>query len=125
MFLASFCTEAAPIFKFIGQIVNIFKIIIPVILVVIGVIALGKAVIANDDKEIKTATNSLIKKLITGVCIFFIPTIVSAVFTLIDSFGDTKSDTDVCIQCITDPDNCGTTTGEKPTTEEKPADDDE
>ena len=108
MFLeTTFCTDAAPIFQFIGQIVNIFKIVIPVILIVLGVIALGKAVIANDEKEIKTATNSMIKKIIIGVCIFFVPTIVNAVFSLVSGFSDTKTDTEVCIKCITSPNTVG------------------
>lgn len=110
MFLG-FCSDAAPIFKFIGNIVTLFKIIIPIILIVIGVVGLGKAVIANDDKEIKTATNSLIKKLIVGICIFFIPTIVNAVFNFVGTRTDAEAnDTKVCIDCITSPSSCNVTT---------------
>ena len=104
-----FCANTAVVFQFIGQIVTIFKIVIPVILIVLGIIAFGKAVIAADDKEIKTATNSFIKKFIAAVIIFFIPNIVSALFNMIGSFDDVENDYNVCVQCITNPKNSACT----------------
>ena len=98
-----FCYNTSVIFQFIGYIVMVLKIVIPAILIVIGVVALGKAVIADDDKEIKTAVNSLIKKFITAVFIFFIPTIVSALFSIVNGFSDVKPDYDICVKCITNP----------------------
>ena len=53
-------------------------------------IDLGKAVVASDEKAIKTATNSIIKRLIAAVVIFFIPTMVAAIFSLISDFKDEK-----------------------------------
>jgi len=101
-----FCSNTAVVFQFIGQIVTILKIVIPVILIVLGVISFGKAVIAADDKEIKTATNLFIKKFIAAVVIFFIPTIVSALFNMIGSFSDVQADYQVCVKCITSPKKC-------------------
>lgn len=98
-----FCYNTSVVFQFIGYIVMILKILIPAILIVLGVVALGKAVISDDDKEIKTAVNSLIKKFITAVLIFFIPTIVSALFTIVNGFSDVEADYNVCIKCITSP----------------------
>lgn len=107
MFLESaFCSEAAPIFKFIGQIIWIFKIIIPVALIVWGVYGLGKAVISADDKDIKTQVNALIKKIIVGIVIFFIPYLVKAIFSLVEA--DSYNDSTICITCITTPSECPT-----------------
>ena len=103
-----FCYETAQIWQFAGYIVLVLKIIIPAILVILGVIALGKAVISDDTKEIKTAVNGLIKKFIVAVCIFFIPTIVSALFSAIN-WGDVKPDYDTCIKCIASPTKSGGT----------------
>ena len=44
-----------------------------------GTIDLGKAVMSNDDKEIKGATGKLIKRAIAAVAVFFVVTIVSVV----------------------------------------------
>lgn len=101
-----FCSDTAEIWKFVGTCVTVLKIVIPVILIVLGVISFGKAVIAADDKEIKTATNSFIKKFIAAVVIFFIPTLVKALFGLVDSFNEVESDANVCITCIASPSKC-------------------
>ena len=47
--------EMAEIWQFIGYVLYVFKIAIPLLLIIFGMIDLGKAVIASDDKEIKNA----------------------------------------------------------------------
>ncbi len=98
-----FCYQTSGIWQFAGYGVMIFKIVIPVILIILGIVALGKAVISNDEKDIKTAINSMIKKFIAAVVIFFVPSIVSALFSAIGSFSDVKEDYEVCVKCITGP----------------------
>ena len=84
----------------------LLKILIPVILVVLGIIGLGKAVVADDDKEIKTQVNKLIKKFIAAVLIFFLPSIVKACFGLVDQFnGEVEEGYINCVNYITDPYN--------------------
>ena len=112
MFLAGenlatgFCTETKDIWQFVGWIVTILKIVVPVILVVIGIIAFGKAVISSDDKEIKTAINGLIKKFIIAVVIFFIPSIIAALFRGINVTKETMPESTKCIDCIASPSKC-------------------
>ena len=98
-----FCATTSPMWQFAGYAVMVLKIIIPSILIIIGIIALGKAVIAADDKEIKKAVNGLIKKFITAVVIFFIPSIVSALFSVVNGFRDVEADYQICVKCITSP----------------------
>ncbi len=110
----TFCTDTASIWHFVGQLVTVFKIIIPIIIIILGIIDLGKAVIASDEKEISKATNFLIKRFIAGIVIFFIPTIVGALFSILASFSEVKADYNVCVKCITAPSKCpdGSTSGE-------------
>lgn len=99
-----FCTKTAVVFQFIGYVVLVLKIVIPSILIVLGVISLGKAIIAADDKEIKSAANTFIKKFIVAVFIFFIPAIISALFSFVGGFAnDNQNDYEVCIKCISNP----------------------
>ena len=98
MLLDGFCEDTFEIWKFIGTIVMIFKIVIPVILIIIGIIAFGKAVIADDEKEMKSAITKLIKKVLLAVFIFFIPSLIKAVFNLIDY--DQKSEATKCINYV-------------------------
>ena len=103
---AGFCAQTKEVWQFVGWIVTIIKVIVPVILIIIGIIAFGKAVIASDDKEIKTAVSGLIKKFIIAVVIFFIPAIVKALFFAITSTQDVRPDSEVCINCVTSPRRC-------------------
>ena len=98
-----FCAQTAVFWQFIGQVITIFKIVIPVILIVIGIITLGKAVISTDEKDMKNGVNSMIKKFITAVVIFFLPTIVTALFGIVNDFNELKDDYAVCQKCIAQP----------------------
>ena len=98
-----FCASTITIWQAIGYVLLIVKIVIPIVLIIIGIIALGKAVISDDEKEVKKGISSLIKKFIIAVVIFFLPTIMSAIYPLITGFNQVKSDYDVCMECVTKP----------------------
>lgn len=65
----------------------LIQIGIPILLIIMGSIDLGKAVLSSDDKEIKSATSKLVKRAIAAVAIFFIVTIVSLIMGLFTSSG--------------------------------------
>ena len=98
-----FCAHTASLFQFFGVILLIFKIIIPILLIIFGMLDLGKAVIATDSKQIKESVNRLVKRAVISVIIFFIPTIVTALFSLIKGFQDNKADFNVCRTCVINP----------------------
>ena len=85
-----YCHGLLPIVQFIRQgIFPIVQIGIPIILIVMGSIDLGKAVLSSDDKEIKGATSKLIKRAIAAVAVFFITTVVTLLFGM---FGNIDND---------------------------------
>ncbi|MBR4619296.1 MAG: hypothetical protein IKO49_08330 [Bacilli bacterium] len=93
------CGGLLPIFKVIRK--GIFPIIwigIPILIILMGTVDLGKAVLASDDKEIKGATGRLIKRIVYGVVIFFMATIVGLVMDVVTTAGDDviKSDWRSC-----------------------------
>lgn len=105
----SFCVKSAPVWQLVGKILVVFKIAIPILLIVFGMIDLGKAVIASKEDAIEKATSTLIKRLIAGVVIFFIPFLVDAIFGLISSFADLDTPEysyNVCEKCVTKPSSC-------------------
>lgn len=81
------CQDLAPVIKFIKAILQIIQLGIPIILIVMGSIDLGKAVLSSDDKEIKGATSKLIKRAIAAVAVFFVTTIVTLLMNLFASSG--------------------------------------
>lgn len=99
----SFCTETALIWQFIGYIFMVFKIVIPLLLLILGMVDLGKAVVASDDKAIKGATKTLMHRAIAAVIIFFIPTLVGFIFSIVAGFADVKGQYEVCKECLVHP----------------------
>ena len=78
-----------PKFKIVRKgIMPIIWIGIPIILILMGTIDLGKAVISSDDKEIKASTGRLVKRIVYAVIIFFMVTIVQLVMSIITKSGD-------------------------------------
>lgn len=59
--------------------VNLLKIATPIVLIIVGIITLVKAVAATKEDEIKKAQNSLIKKVIASVMVFFVVSVVQFV----------------------------------------------
>lgn len=86
--------DLVPIFKFIKNgVYPIIQIGIPILLILMGSIDLGKAVMSSDDKEIKGATSKLIKRAIAAVAVFFVAAIVSLLMGLFSSSGADESGT--------------------------------
>lgn len=104
----NFCTDTKEIWALIGKILLIFKIIIPILIIIFGMIDLGKAVVASKDDEIKKAVKSLGMRAIAGVFIFFIPTLVGFVISLAGGWSDVDADYKTCEACVTHPfgDDC-------------------
>ena len=102
----SFCEKTAVIWQVVGYIFLIVKIVLPLILVILGMIDLGKAVLSSDDKSIKDAAMLLAKRVVAGIIIYFIPTIIQVAFNYISGFNeDMQNDAKNCIDCLTDPRN--------------------
>ncbi|MFV0250347.1 MAG: hypothetical protein ACK5HP_04890 [Bacilli bacterium] len=94
--------------SFTIMVINLFKVIIPIILIMFGMIDMGKAVMSNDEKVMKTAQTTLIKRIIYAVIIFFIVAIVQLVFGMLANAGASDGeDMKSCISCfVSDIDHC-------------------
>lgn len=75
------CSDAnlLKILGLVKKVLAILQIAIPIILLLFGTIDLGKAVMAGDEKEIKAATSTLLKRAIAAVAVFLLFTIVTLV----------------------------------------------
>ena len=102
---SNFCANSAGIWGLLGWVVFILKIVIPLILIVLGMIDLGKAVVESDDKAINTAVNTLLHRFIAAVVVFFVPTIVNALFSAISNINLKSPDALKCTQCLLDRSN--------------------
>lgn len=100
----SFCEQTANIWKVFGDVLNIIRIVIPIIIILLGMLDLGKIVISGDSKAMKESQKMFIKRLIYGIAIFFVGTIVKLAFSLV---GDniTDGDSKTCWVCVARPDD--------------------
>lgn len=94
-----FCSSTIQIWSLVGTVVTILKIGIPLIIIVIAIIDLGKAAVSSKPEDVTKAFGSLVKRLIAGIVIFFIPTIVNLVFSLVDNFSE-GTDYMICSTCV-------------------------
>lgn len=98
------------VMKIISIIFIILKILVPLILIVTGIIELSKSVISEDDKELSKSLTTFVTKLLVGICIFFLPSVMSSFVDLIDGSQEVKSDFAVCTKCILNIKECENTT---------------
>ena len=76
----------------------ILQIGIPIILIVLGTLDLGKAVISSDDKAVKEAQSKLIKRCIYAILVFFIVTLLNLLFSMVGQING--------IEALTNWSNC-------------------
>ena len=96
-------SKSLKIFQVIGYLILIAKIIAPIILIILGSITFGKAALSNDDKAMMDAAVMFGKKVLIGLIIFFVPTILDFGLSLISGVSDTMQKFEPCTACILSP----------------------
>jgi len=94
------------VFKFIGNILKVAFIIIPIVLIVMGSIDFMKAVTAGKEDDIKKAQSAFIKRIIAAVLVFFVPIIVNIVMRTV--LGKEELTQKNCFTCVISPSTCNT-----------------
>ena len=90
----------------VSMVVTIIKIAVPIILIIFGILDLAKAVMSNDEKQMKSSQGKLIKRILAGVIVFFVIAIVQFVFGFVVD-GDSSKNAVSCLACfVTSDDNC-------------------
>ena len=95
-FLESICEMDTlnPIWNTVGFVVKAIWIGIPILLIIFGMIDLGKAVIASKEDEIKKATQRLGRRFLAAVAVFLVVWLVQLAFNTVASFGGDAVDYD-------------------------------
>lgn len=103
------CNGLGPVVSLLKTVLTIVQWGVPVLLIIMGSIDLGKAVMASDDKEIKGATSKLIKRAIAAVAVFFVPMIVTLLINLVAGANPTGANTTTFADCWNNPSGTGST----------------
>ena len=79
----------------VRQIYNVLLVAVPVIIVVLGIIDFVKAVASGKDDDISKNTRIFVKRLITGVIVFFVLALVKLAVNLIKT-----NNTSEAVECL-------------------------
>ncbi len=90
----------------IAMVVRIIQVVVPVLLIIWGMLDLGKAVIAQKEVEIKKGQSTFIKRLIAAAIVFFVVVIVKLLVSLL---ADSSSGQSIST-CIDDILSCASMT---------------
>ncbi len=105
-----FCANTVEIWQLVGVILMVARIVFPLLVIIWGIIDVGKSVTSSKPEEITKAFKSLAFRLGAALAIFFIPTIVSFGIRLVAGFQDVDEDYKICANCLVSPrddDVCG------------------
>lgn len=79
-------------------VVDLIKIGVPVLLIIFGMLDLGKAVMAQKEDEIKKSQQMFFKRLLSACIVFFVFVIVELVFNIVAK--DEKAGIWNCVNCF-------------------------
>lgn len=88
------CSDLKPVINLVKAVLGIIQFGIPIILILLGTIDLGKAVMSSDDKEVKAAQSRLIKRCIYAVAVFFVVLLVKLIMGLVSDSGVSGNEED-------------------------------
>ena len=91
----------------LGIVLNIIKILIPLIIIIMGIKDFFYASVNSDKEAIQKASKKLGTRIIAGLIIFFIPTIVEFGLSLIDD-DEINSMFKDCTKCLLNVSECST-----------------
>ena len=90
--------------KIFGYILIIAKVAVPILIIGFGTFDLYKAAMDKDEKAITKQAKTLLIRIITGIFIFFIPTIVEVFFSLSSKWNMSENtEYQTCASCVLDP----------------------
>ncbi len=99
------CAKTTAIWTIFGYIIWAIKVVVPLLLIVSGMIVMAKAVMSKEEKEIKSAQQHLIKKVIAAVIVYLIITLTGVIVSLVGG----PDWNNACYNCVFHPfgENCG------------------
>lgn len=89
----SWCYDSstATIQNIVSTIILIIEIAVPILLIIFGMLDLGKAIVASKEDEIKKSQQTFVKRLISAALVFLVIFIVKLVINVVGSAsGDDK-----------------------------------
>ena len=102
----SYCTGLKSTLRIVGEVVNVIKIIVPLIIIGLACSDLFKTLTSGKDDSLSKSLKSIITRIILGVLVFFIPTILEFGFSLVDEWTGYETSYRECVSCVLNVKSC-------------------
>lgn len=100
----NFCTDMANTLKLVGYFITVIKIVVPLLVVIMGSLDFYHIVMSGKDSDLKKEALILGKRVLMGVIVFLMPSIVNLAVNTLDN--NPNADYKVCVDCLTKPNSC-------------------
>lgn len=101
------CKDASKTMRFVGYIILMIKVLVPLVIIIMGSFDFAKAVTGNKgDEDIKKGAKTLGRRMVAGVIIFLVPTILNTLLNTISEWANYKTDYLECTDCLFSPTSC-------------------
>lgn len=99
----NFCSDIIKTLRLVSISVMVVRICVPMFIIIMGTLDIYNTVSSGKTDDLKKNLTILGKRMIIGLIVFFIPTIVRLV---VNGLGGNDSNYQVCVNCIDNPRNC-------------------
>ena len=105
-YTSSYCNGLKSTLRIVGEIVNVIKIVVPIIIIGLASFDLFKIITSGKDDSMSKALKTIITRVIVGILIFFIPSILEFGFTLVDEWTNYELGYQECVSCVLNVSEC-------------------
>ena len=88
------------LFSVTSTIILLLEIAIPILLIIFGMLDLGKAVVASKEDEIKKGQQTFLKRVIAAVIVFLVVVVVKLVVSFVASDNPNSANITNCLECF-------------------------
>lgn len=100
----NFCTDMSKTLQLVGFFLVVVKIVVPLLVVIMGSLDFYHIVMSGKDSDLKKEALILGKRVLMGVIVFLMPSIVNLAVNTLDN--NPNADYKVCVDCLTKPSSC-------------------
>ena len=106
MFLkVNVCQNTVKAWQLVGIMVLIIRIMVPVILIITALVPIYNEIVKGNSEEAIKGLKVMFRKMIAGIVVFLIPSIIAGTIRIISGRQYERSDMAICVSCFNGPSN--------------------
>ena len=87
--------------RFVGRVINIIKVVTPIILIIMGMVDMARATTASSEKDMDASRKRFMKRIVYAVMVFFVISVVQLLFSILQtSVFKNENNLLGCMTCV-------------------------